>query len=94
MELQRKVQSTMRDIETYSDMNRMSEGYTEVQEREGGRGRVANKGMVFYGVKCCCPTENNCCDKIPEVVCTVRLTIGFLLVLSKWCAQSRLATGF
>ena len=30
----------------------------------------------------------------PEVVCTVRLAIGFLLVLSKWCAQSRLAIGF
>jgi hypothetical protein len=32
--------------------------------------------------------------KDPEVVCTVRLAIGFLLVLSKWCAQSRLAFGF
>jgi hypothetical protein len=31
---------------------------------------------------------------ILEVVCTVRLAIGFLLVLSKWCAQSRLAIGF
>ncbi len=30
----------------------------------------------------------------PVVVCTVRLAIGFLLVLSKWCAQSRLAIGF
>ncbi len=30
----------------------------------------------------------------PEVVCTVRLAIGFLLVLSKWCAQWRLAIGF
>ena len=29
-----------------------------------------------------------------EVVCTARLAIGFLLVLSKWCAQSRLAIGF
>ncbi len=33
-------------------------------------------------------------DMSPEVVCTVRLAIGFLLVLSKWCAQSRLAIGF
>jgi hypothetical protein len=32
--------------------------------------------------------------QIPEVVCTVRLAIGFLLVLSKWCAQSRRAIGF
>ncbi len=29
-----------------------------------------------------------------EVVCTVRLAVGFLLVLTKWCAQSRLAIGF
>ncbi len=29
-----------------------------------------------------------------EVVCTVRLAIGFLLVVSKWCAQSQLAIGF
>ncbi len=29
-----------------------------------------------------------------EVVCKVRLDIGFLLVLRKWCAQSRLAIGF
>jgi hypothetical protein len=28
------------------------------------------------------------------VVCTARLAIGFLLVLSKWFAQSRLAIGF
>jgi hypothetical protein len=28
------------------------------------------------------------------VVCTVRLAIGFLLVVSKWCAQSQLAIGF
>ncbi len=33
-------------------------------------------------------------EQTPEVVCTVRLAIGFLLVLSKWCAQSRLAIGF
>jgi hypothetical protein len=29
-----------------------------------------------------------------EVVCTVRLAIGFLLILSKWCAQSLLDIGF
>ncbi len=39
------------------------------------------KSEFFYGVS-------------PEVVCTVRLAIGFLLVLSKWCAQSQLAIGF
>jgi hypothetical protein len=51
-----------------------------LQRKEGGMSTGLPAGL---------PIKEN-----PEVVCTVRLAIGFLLVLSKWCAQSRLAIGF